>query len=310
MFSMACRIARNGFVNCITLCWGVLLSISVLCSHGQSFSLLAHIRSFVTNPNTGSPFSGTIALKSRNTPAYFLSSFSMRVDNGFIDCILAPTQDFPGAYYDVTYFDMQGIPQGAQHWSVPVSSESLTISDVVMSDANTSTQIGPQYATLPIPISQVSNLSANLASINASVSTLRDAVDPLPIALSKATTSAAAASTSAADLVVRVAALEAAITSLKELFAGLNGSTVTNGNTPGLSDTQPEENEDLSSQINGGSVSVKLSHIPAPEAGLSLFRNGLLLTFASDFQLTGNTITFAKSAVPQVGDSLRASYRY
>lgn len=61
--------------------------------------------------------------------------------------------------------------------------------------------------------------------------------------------------------------------------------------------------------VNGTNAVFTLSDAPEPEAGLALYRNGLLLKQGLDYTLQGNVITFAAEAIPQPGDVLTASYR-
>lgn len=61
--------------------------------------------------------------------------------------------------------------------------------------------------------------------------------------------------------------------------------------------------------VDGSNTMFTLSIAPAPESGLSLYRNGLLQKQGLDYTLSGSVITFAAGAVPQPGDVLTANYR-
>jgi hypothetical protein len=53
-----------------------------------------------------------------------------------------------------------------------------------------------------------------------------------------------------------------------------------------------------------------LASSPSPAGSLELYRNGLLQRQGSDYQVSGNAITFFLASVPQAGDLLVASYRF
>ncbi len=62
--------------------------------------------------------------------------------------------------------------------------------------------------------------------------------------------------------------------------------------------------------IDGTNTAFQLAAVPAPTASLQVFRNGVLQKAGSDYVLTGQSLTFQPSSVPQRGDLLQASYRY
>jgi len=61
--------------------------------------------------------------------------------------------------------------------------------------------------------------------------------------------------------------------------------------------------------IDGMNATFTLVNSPFPVSSLALYRNGVYQTLGSDFTLTANTIVFGSASVPQVGDTLTASYR-
>jgi GDSL-like Lipase/Acylhydrolase family len=67
--------------------------------------------------------------------------------------------------------------------------------------------------------------------------------------------------------------------------------------------------ETPSGLINGVNATFTLVNAPQPVSSLVLYRNGVHQMLGSDFTLTANTIQFLSASVPQVGDSLTASYR-
>lgn len=60
---------------------------------------------------------------------------------------------------------------------------------------------------------------------------------------------------------------------------------------------------------NGNGV-FTLAQTPSPAASLQLFKNGVLQVPATDYNLSGSTITYVSGRYPVTGDIHRASYRY
>lgn len=77
------------------------------------------------------------------------------------------------------------------------------------------------------------------------------------------------------------------------------------GSVPNFSDA-----ETPSGSVNGSNTEFALANVPSPAASLILIRNGLVMTAAVDYTLTGNAVTFINGEVPQSGDVLRAWYRF
>ena len=61
--------------------------------------------------------------------------------------------------------------------------------------------------------------------------------------------------------------------------------------------------------VNGSNGSFTLSQIPYPAASVAVYRNGLRLIASIDYTISGNSITFTSSLVPQTGDVVVCSYR-
>ena len=61
--------------------------------------------------------------------------------------------------------------------------------------------------------------------------------------------------------------------------------------------------------VNGSNNAFTLVAAPNPSSSLALYRNGLLQSPVSDYNLSGAIITFVSAAIPQSGDLLRAYYR-
>jgi hypothetical protein len=70
------------------------------------------------------------------------------------------------------------------------------------------------------------------------------------------------------------------------------------------------DNETPGGAINGTTLVFTLASAPNPANSLRLFRNGLLLSPAVDYTLSGSSITFTNVTTPRSGDSLAAYYRH
>ncbi len=64
-----------------------------------------------------------------------------------------------------------------------------------------------------------------------------------------------------------------------------------------------------SGAINGANASFTLSQIPYPAASVAVYWNGLHLSSNVDYTISGSSITFVSSFVPQTGDVVLCSYR-
>lgn len=65
-----------------------------------------------------------------------------------------------------------------------------------------------------------------------------------------------------------------------------------------------------SGSIDGVNAIFTLSHSPNPVLSLNLVLNGVGLTQNLDFTIVGATITVLGTAIPHIGDTFTASYRY
>ncbi len=156
-------------------------------------STLTQIQDTVTNTD-GSPFNGTVVItwngstgsNSGTTPL----STSAHIYNGALSVLLVPTTTASSvSFYQVVYYSNSGVVMWSETWQVPPSSTPLALSAVRTSNTGSSggtggstsgtgtsgggPSSGGQYATLPISISQITSLSADLASINAAIATLQ-----------------------------------------------------------------------------------------------------------------------------------------
>ena len=231
-------------------------------------STLTQILDTIHNPD-GTTFNGTVVItwngfSGTGSGSVSKVSVSARVFNGALSVFLAPTTTVAvGTYYQVAYSSSNGLVTYKETWQVPPSTTPLAVSQVRVSNTTGGSGSGPgvQYATLPIAVSQVTNLSANLSSINGSVTGLTSQVNDL---------AATVASTgSITGLQTTVNNLSATVTSLGTTVGGLNSSVATlsstistNGATlTGLSSTM----SGLSSTVSGhtSSISTLTSNLSA-----------------------------------------------
>lgn len=68
-------------------------------------------------------------------------------------------------------------------------------------------------------------------------------------------------------------------------------------------------NETPAGTIDGANDTFTLAAVPDPTNALLLYKNGLLMHETDDFTLSGITITFDASQIPQVGDKIVATYQ-
>ena len=246
----------------------ILFTTLFVCS-AFAQSTLTQILDTIHNSD-GTTFNGTVVItwngfSGTGSGSVSRVSVSARVFNGALSVFLAPTTTAAaGTYYQVAYSSSNGLVAYGETWQVPPSTTPLTISQVrVSSTTGGGSGSGPgvQYATLPIAISQVTNLSADLSSINGSVTSLTTQVNNL---------AATVASTgSITGLQTTVNNLSATVTSLGTTVGGLNSSVATlsstvstNGTTlTGLSSTV----SGLSSTVSGhtGSISTLTTNLGA-----------------------------------------------
>lgn len=87
-------------------------------------------------------------------------------------------------------------------------------------------------------------------------------------------------------------------------LSGGGGPVIEESNTGGFIDM-----ETPTGLINGTNQIFTLTGLPNPASSLALYRNGIRLSPAVDYTVSGNTISFLIGAQPAAGDLLRANYR-
>lgn len=269
--------------------WILLVCILLAVSAALGQSTLTQVRDNVTKSD-GTPFNGTVAITwngSTTSTSGTLAplSTSARIYNGVLSVLLVPNSTSPGSFYQVTYYNSDGLPTWSETWQVSSSTIPVTLSSVRTSTTqggqsggssgsgggtsggtgggnSGGPSSGGQYATLPIAINQVTSLGANLASINSAIT-----------------------------------ALNAQVTNL----AGSN-TAVSTGNTAFVDSDTP------SGTIDGSNAAFALAQTPSTGT-LAIYRNGLFQTQGVDYTLSGPAVNFLPGSLPRGTDVLTAYYR-
>ena len=245
---------------------------------------LSVINDTVTNPD-GTMFNGTLALTWTGTSSASANgaapySTSVKIYNGVLSISVAPsTNASPAAFYLAVFTSGDGRTSWVETWQVGPSASPLNLSQVRSTVPNTTA--APTSTTLSI--GQVTGLSSYLNALSNSVNTITSTVGKFNATLGSVSNT--------------VSNLQSTVTSLaSNAQSGTSGATFVDGEIPG-------------GTINSSNATFTLANIPAPVSSLLLSNNGILLTSGSDFTVSGSTVTFFSNALPQIGDSLAASYR-
>jgi hypothetical protein len=302
---------------------------------------LTTIQDTVTTAN-GTPFNGTLIVTWNGFTApsggtIAPHSTSVAIYNGVLSILLVPTTTASaGAYYLATYNSNDGLTTWNETWEVPPSITPLTLNQVRVPQAGGSSgnSGGSGSITLPIAITDVTNLSSTLSSLSSSISTLTTQVNSLtapPVFIDGETPGGAI---NGSNKSFTLANSPSPATSLDLYRNGLvqsvgvdytiSGNTITFllvatpqpgdllqafyraagiGQTASFSD-----NEAPAGTPNGFNTTFTLSFAPNPALSLRLYKNGLLLRQGTDYLLAGATITFASA--PQATDLIVAYYRH
>ena len=291
-------------------------------------SNLTQILDNIQNPDA-TAFNGTIVItwngfSGSGVGAVSRVNVSARVYNGALSVFLVPTTTAaPGTYYQVAYSSSNGLSSWTETWQVPPSTTPLMVSQVRV----TNTGGGPgnppgsgvQYATLPISISQITNLSANLSSINSSVSSLTTQVNSLAATVGS-TGSLSGLQATVNNLSATVTSLSSTVTGLNSSLSSLsstvntNGTTLTNlsGTVTGLSSTVSGNTNSittltnnlstLTSTVNGQGTSI--SGLSTTVGGLNTSVTNLsgslsaLTTVVNTLSAAGSTAMFVDAETP------------
>ncbi len=328
-------------------------TLATICALAQSS--LTQIRDTITNSD-GTPFDGMVVITwngfsvPSGTPVSQLSA-SASIYNGILSVLLVPTTTAAaGTYYQVIYTSSDGTVTWTETWQVPPSTTPLTISQVRQSTSQGSggttsggTTSG-QYATLPIAISEITDLSSSLSTINSAISTLNTEVAAVPTstALTSLQNTVSSLSSTVAGLTTTTNGLTSTVNGLSTTVASNNTSitsftsnlgsisstvsglstsltnltnmvnglvTTVNGLTSNGSSEQFIDSEVPSGVRNGVNTTFALANTPSPASSLTVYRNGLAQASGVDYTLSGSVLTFLSVSVPLATDTLQAFYR-
>ena len=235
----------------------------------------------------GTRFNGTLTISwstfdTTNIGTIVQQSTTVQVVNGNLLVQLVPnaTATPPANIYTVNY-QSDGYQQFTETWTVPVSTQPLTVS-VVRTGTQTSSGSGGGGAgnQTTIPESSVVGLQADLAQ--------------RPLKGIGFGANGVAVVDDSGNLVTAVGTPGQCVF-VDGTTGPCGGPTFADAETPG-------------GIVDGTNNTLTLVNTPLGSSML-LFRNGLYMTPAFDYTLTGSTITFLTGAVPQPGDTLTASYR-
>jgi hypothetical protein len=336
----------------------LLLTATLLTTCALAQTNLTQIRDTITNSD-GTPFNGTLVI-TWNGYSTTLSgtisplSTSARIYNGALSVLLVPTTTAAtGSYYQVVYYSTNGTVMWTETWQVPASSNALSVAAVRASSTTGSsggsgstggTGTGV-YATLPISISQVTNLSNSLSQINTALATLTATVNGLSGLPSSGTSfvdgetpsgtiDGSNAGFTLSQTPVPASSLELYRNGLVQTLGidyNLNGKAITflaadipragdllqayyrtSATTASTGTASPSfvDAEIPTGVIGGGNVGFTLVAVPSPASSLKLYKNGMLLQQHNDYTLSGASVAFVSAAGPQTGDLITAYYRH
>lgn len=214
------------------------------------------------------------------------ADLTLPIVNGVLSVKLVPTTTAsPGAQYNVTY-NAAGDIQFSQVWAVPPSTTTLRVRDVLVSAGAV---VGPAPVVTPIQLGDVVGLS-NALSLRAS--------------------EGAGFVIGRAAVINSSGQIDGASGNLGDCVHVDGGSGPCGGGSGSAGGTF-SDGEVPSGSLDGVNNVFTLLNAPSPSVSLNVFRNGVLQVQGIDYTIVGQTISFfMPGSVPQVGDSLVASYRY
>jgi len=237
----------------------------------------------------GAPFTGAVTLTWKSFTASDSTSipanvFTVQIVDGVLRMRLVPTTNASaGAYYAVRY-TVDGRTQFSEMWAVPPSATPVGLKAIRIVAAPE----GGSGGGVGGPVSPV---------LLGDVVGLAEALNDRPL--------------KGPEFAINRIAL---INGLGRLVgvSGLPGDCVrVDGSTGacGGAFTGFVDMEVPVGVLNGVNSVFTLGQAPSPAGSLHLFRNGILQKAGADYTLTGNGVTFLAVSIPQVGDTLSASYR-
>jgi uncharacterized protein YoxC len=269
-------------------------TLATTCALAQSS--LTQIRDLITNSD-GTPFDGMVVITwngfsvPSGTPVSQLSA-SASIYNGALSVLLVPTTTAAaGTYYSVVFSSSDGTVTWTETWQVPPSTTALTISQVLQSTTQgtggTTTPTTGQYATLPITIDEITNLSSDLASINSAISSINTQIAGIPT------------SSTITTLQNTVTSLGTTVSGLSSTTSGL--TTTVNGLTTtvnGLSTTVASNSTTVTTlQTSVNTLTTTVSGLSTSLTNLTNTVNGLITT-VNNLTSNGSSENFIDAEVP------------
>jgi hypothetical protein len=340
-----------------------LISSSLLTTCAIAQTPLTEIRDTVANAD-GTLFDGTVVItwngnSGPNGGTVSPLSTWTNIDNGALTVLLVPSTTATKASYQSVFNSNDGTALWTETWAVPPSTTALTLSQVRVatsqgggtsgSGASNGNNNGNDYATLPISISEITNLSTYLNTINSSLTSLtvqvnnlssvvnsggsltglQNQINVLTTAITNMSSTIAGVNSTVSGLQTTVSGLTSTVGTLSTTVAGQQTSmsglntqvTSLSNSVTGLTNTVNAltatntvsvafiDAETPGGLLNGINGSFVLSQIPSPTGSLMLYRNGLIQASGVDFNCTGQNITFTATSIPKTGDILQAFYR-
>jgi len=210
---------------------------------------------------------------------------SVTITNGILYVQLIPTTNAEtSAIYAVQYTSSRAT-QYSETWTVPPSLLPLRVSDVRVQPGSV-TGTGPAGVTT-IQITDISGLQTALNS--------RVSAGP-------------GFASSRAAVINASGSIDGAVGNLSDCLH-VDGSSGVCGGGGSSTSAVFADGETPGGAVNGSNTSFTLANAPNPASSLALYRNGLLLDRGLDYTVSGSTISFQSTDIPQPGDILQASYR-
>jgi hypothetical protein len=241
----------------------------------------------------GTRFNGTVTIgwtsfESIDRSAIAQQTTTVTVVNGNLLVHLVPsTTATPAAFYTVTY-NSDGRVQFQETWAVPSSVQPLRLRDVRVATADSA---GADTVATTVQESDIVGLISDLGARPLK----GPGYAPGRVAFVNPSGAMETVTGVPADC-VRVDGTSGP--------CGVGGGGGSGGSQPNFVDGDAP-----AGLLDGVNTAFTLSAMPSPAASLTFYRNGMLQKDGLDFNLSGNQIQFVAAAVPQIGDTLVASYR-
>jgi uncharacterized coiled-coil protein SlyX len=240
----------------------ISIAATLVASGAFAQTNLTQILDTITNPD-GTSFNGTVVItwngySGSGSGTVSRLSTTARVYNGALSVLLVPTTTAsPGTYYQVVYTSSNGTASWTETWQVPPSTTALTLAAVRQTSTEGTGGGGTlsgggsgstQYATLPIAISQVTNLASSLSTTNSTLGTVQTAATALGTTVTGLNTTVTGLNTSVTNQGVTLTSLSTTVAGLNTAVTG-QGTTVTNLNNTvtGLNSTVTNHAASISS---------------------------------------------------------------